>query len=179
MRRMIPTKRRGVAMPVELGRSLSPTLLHPMSYVGAILSTIGGDCQLLSQVLQSTTANESAAITLHQTACRRKRPRRRPGRRNVPQAPNPADEAIPSHPLPMMGGTSTPTTNHTKLSRANNQDPRSPMSSTSRVPMAAISRLGPPSRRRDHKIGEEETEGVSEEASGIPAAITPRGAAAG
>jgi hypothetical protein len=46
-----------------------------------------------------------------------------------------------------------------------------------RVPMAAISRLGPPSHRRDHKIGEEETEGVSEEASGIPAEITPRGAA--
>jgi len=34
-----------------------------------------------------------------------------------------------------------------------------------RVPMA------------DHKIGEEVTEGVSEEAPGIPAAITPRGAA--
>ncbi len=33
-----------------------------------------------------------------------------------------------------------------------------------RVPVAAISRLGPPSRRRDHKIGKEETEGVSEEA---------------
>jgi hypothetical protein len=46
-----------------------------------------------------------------------------------------------------------------------------------RVPMAATSRLGPPSRRRDHKIGEEETEGVSEKASGIPAEITPHGAA--
>ena len=46
-----------------------------------------------------------------------------------------------------------------------------------RVSMAAISRLGPPSRRRDHKIGEEESEGVSEKAPGIPAAITPRGAA--
>ena len=46
-----------------------------------------------------------------------------------------------------------------------------------RVPMAAISRLGPPSRRRDYKIGEEETEGVSEEVPGIPAATTPRGAA--
>jgi len=46
-----------------------------------------------------------------------------------------------------------------------------------RVPMAAISRLGPPSRRRDHKIGEEETQGELEEAPGIPAAITPRGAA--
>ena len=46
-----------------------------------------------------------------------------------------------------------------------------------RVPMVAISRLGPPSRRRDHKIGEEETQGVSEEVPGIPAASTPHGAA--
>jgi hypothetical protein len=135
LRRMILTKRGGVAMPVESGRSLSPTLPHPMSYVGAILSTIGGDCQLLSHVLQSTTANESAAITLHQTARRRKRPCRRPGHCNVPWAPNLADEAIPSHHLPTMGGTSTPTTNHTKSARANDQDPRSPMSSTSPLPV--------------------------------------------
>ncbi len=45
------------------------------------------------------------------------------------------------------------------------------------VSMAAISRLGPPSRRRDHKIGEEATDGVSEETTEIPPAITPRGAA--
>ncbi len=122
-------------MPAESGRSLSPTLPHPMSYVGAILSTIGGDCQPLSQVLQSMTANESTTIALHQTACRHKRPRRHPGHRNVPRAPNPADDAIPSHPLPTMRGTSTPTTNHTKSARANDQDPRSPMSSTSPLPM--------------------------------------------
>ena len=135
LRRMILPKWGGVATPVASGHSLSPTLPHPMSYVGAILSTIGGDCQPLSQVLQSTTANESAAIALHQTACRCKRPRRRPGRRNVPRAPNPADEAIPSHPLPTMGGTSTPSTTHTKSARANNRDPRLPMSSASPPPM--------------------------------------------
>jgi len=63
LRWMILTKRGGVATPVESGWSLSPTLPHPMSYVGAIMSTIGGDCQPSSQGLQSTTANESAAIT--------------------------------------------------------------------------------------------------------------------
>ncbi len=123
-------------MPVESGCSLSPTLPHrSMSYVGAILSTIGGDCQPSPPVLQSTTANKSAAITLHQAACRRKRPRHRPGRRNVPWAPNPTDEAIPSHPLPTMGGASTPTTNHTKSARANDRDPHLPMSSASPHPM--------------------------------------------
>ncbi len=59
----------------------------------------------------------------------------RPGHCNVPWAPNLADEAIPSHPLPTMGGASTPTTNHTKSARANDQDPCLPMSSTSPLPM--------------------------------------------
>ena len=45
------------------------------------------------------------------------------------------------------------------------------------VSMAAISRLGPPSRRRNHKIGEEAIDGVSEEPTEIPPATTPRGAA--
>ena len=48
---------------------------------------------------QLTTANESAAITLHQTAHQLKRPCLRPGCYNVPRSPNPADEAIPSHPV--------------------------------------------------------------------------------
>jgi hypothetical protein len=38
LRWMILTKRGGDATPAALGRSLSPTLPHPMSFVGAILS---------------------------------------------------------------------------------------------------------------------------------------------
>ena len=45
------------------------------------------------------------------------------------------------------------------------------------VSMAAISQLGPPSRRRDHKIGKEATDRVSEVTTEIPPALTPRGAA--
>ena len=89
--------------------SLSPTLPCPMSYVGVVLSTIRGGCQPLLQVLQATTAHKSAAVTLHWTACRHKRPRHRPGHCNAPWAPNPPDEAIPSHPQPTMGGISMPT----------------------------------------------------------------------
>jgi hypothetical protein len=59
-------------------RSLSPTLPCPVSYVGAVLSIKGGDCQPPLQVFQASMAHESAAITLHRTACRCKRPRRRP-----------------------------------------------------------------------------------------------------
>ena len=117
-------------MPVASGRYLSPNPPHPMSYVGALLSPRGGDCEPSSTVLQSTPATASAAIELHQMARRRKRPRRRPGRRNVPRAPNPPDEAIPYHPLPMTGGTSMPTS-----ARANDRDHRSNMSSPSLLPM--------------------------------------------
>ena len=89
------------------------------------MSMLGGDCQPSLQVLQPTMANESAAIALHQTARRRKRPRRRPGRRNGPRAPNRPHEAIPSHPLPTMGGMSPPTMS----AHANDRDHRSIMSS--------------------------------------------------
>jgi len=115
--------------------SSPPSHTHPTSYLGAVLSLKGGDCKPSSHVLQATMAQESAAIMLHRTARRHKRPRRRPGRRNVPRAPNPADEAIPFHPLPTMGGTSILTTTHTKSASVNDRDPRLPMSSTSPPPM--------------------------------------------
>ncbi len=99
------------------------------------MSQRGGDCEPSSTVLQSTPATASAASVLHQMARRRKRPRRRPGRRNVPRAPNPPNKAIPSHPLPMTGGTSMPTTTHLTSARANDRDHRSNMASPSLVPM--------------------------------------------
>jgi hypothetical protein len=136
LRRMIPPIiRGGVATPVKLGHSLSPTLPHPMSYVGALLSTLGGDCQPSLQVLQPTMAIESAAIALHQTARQCKRPCQRPGCRNVHRAPNPVDEAIPSHPLPTMGGISMLTSTHNKSACANDHDSRLPMSSASHPSM--------------------------------------------
>ena len=131
LRRMTNNKRGSVARPDKSGRSLSPNPPHPMSYVGALLSPREGDCEPSSTVLQSTLATESDAITLHQTARQRKRPRCRPGRRNRPRAPNPPTEAIPSHPLPMMGGASMPTMTHLTSAQANNRDHRSNMSSPS------------------------------------------------
>jgi hypothetical protein len=124
---------------------LSPTTTTPSSplshayltfYLGAVLSSKGGDCKLSSHVLQATTAQESAVIMLHWMAHQRKRSRCCHGCQNVPWAPNPADEAIPSHPLPTMGGITMPrTTTHTTSARANDWDPRSPMSLTSPPPM--------------------------------------------
>ncbi len=116
------------AKPVESGRSLSPTRPHPMSYVGAVLSMIGGDCQPSSQDLQATTAHKSAAITLHRTACQCKWPRCCPGHCNGPRVPNPPDEAITSHPQPTMGKSSMPTMSNPTSVQANNGDPRSHLS---------------------------------------------------
>jgi len=45
--------------------------------------------------------------------------------------------------------------------------------SESGVLVATISRLGSPSRHRDHPHGEGAIEGVSKEATGIPSASTP------
>jgi len=90
--------------PTTTTTSSPPSLTHPTSSLGVVIPPNGGDCKLSSHVPQATTAQESAAIMTHRTARRRKRPRRRPRHRNVPRAPNPADEAIPSHPLPTMGG---------------------------------------------------------------------------
>jgi hypothetical protein len=124
---------------------------HPssMSYVGVVLSTIGGDCQPSSQDLQATLAHESAVITLNWTACQRKRCCRRPGHHSGPRVPNPPDEAIPSHPQPTMEGTSTPTPTPPTLSvRANNlpclemslaPPPSMPLSSPSLLPFTLVS----------------------------------------
>jgi hypothetical protein len=96
--------------PTTTTPSSPPSHTHPTSYLGAVLSPKEGDCKPSSHVLQVTTAQESAAIMLHRTACRCNRPCRRHGCRNIPRVTNHYDEAIPSHPQPMMGGNSRPTT---------------------------------------------------------------------
>ena len=89
----------------------------PLPYAGAVVPFLGGECPLSSPTMLS--AFESATVPPQKTARRLKRPRRRPCRRNRPRAPNPLDEATPSHPQPMMGGTSTPTTTlHAMSARA-------------------------------------------------------------
>jgi hypothetical protein len=79
----------------------------PLPYTGAFVPFLGGECPLSSPNMLS--AFESATVPPQKTASRLKRPRCRPCHRNRPRAPNPADEAIPSHPQSMMGGTSMPT----------------------------------------------------------------------
>jgi hypothetical protein len=76
----------------------------PLPYMGAVVPFLGGGCPLLSPNM--LPAFELATVPPQKAACQLKRPRCRPCRRNQPRAPNPLDKAIPSHPHPIMGGTS-------------------------------------------------------------------------
>ena len=116
--------------------SSSPSPPCPISYASVVLSSMGGSPQPSSPVFPATAAHESAAITLRTRAHRHKRRRCCPGQCNVPRTPNPPDEAFPSHPLPMMGEASMPTTTtHVTSARANNWDHRLNMSSPTLPPM--------------------------------------------
>ena len=87
----------------------SPTLPHTApTYAGAVISTMGGSPPSLSQTAPPSTTIDSVTITPSPMACR-SRPRRCPGRRHQPRAPNHSNGAIPSHPQSILGGTLQPT----------------------------------------------------------------------
>ena len=74
----------------------------PLLYTGAVVPFLGGERPQSTPNMLS--AFDSATVPLQKTACRLKRPRHRPCRRNRPRAPNHSDEAFPSHPQPIWGG---------------------------------------------------------------------------
>ena len=80
----------------------------PLPYTGVVVPFLGRERPLSTPNMLS--AFELATVLPQKMARRLKQPRRCPCRRNRPRAPNNSDEAIPSHPQPMMGGTSTPAT---------------------------------------------------------------------
>jgi hypothetical protein len=89
-----------------------------MTYVGAVLSTMGGSTHATSLALAPS------AIPLPIVDCQLRRvrqcaqPCRRTGRRHRPCAPSPPDKVLPSHPHPTLGGLPTPTKTLTTLVRA-------------------------------------------------------------
>ena len=91
----------------------------PLPYTGAVVPFLGGEYPLLTPNM--LLACELATVPPKKTACQLKRPCHCPCHQNRPRAPNHSDEAIPSHPQPMMRGTSTPmTTLPAMLARATN-----------------------------------------------------------
>ena len=97
-------------------KSSSPTPPRPTSSsLGKYNPINGADPLTSTPALQaSSSTRASTAITPSPMARRRDRPRRRPSRRHRPQA----FEAIPSHPVPTMGGTTMPTMTHLLSARA-------------------------------------------------------------
>ncbi len=89
------------AQALTIPPSLPPC---PTLYVGAVLSTLGGS--LLPAVPLSPPSPTTGSPL--QTVCRHIQPCRCTGRHNHPCAPSPINEALPSHPQPTWGGTSTP-----------------------------------------------------------------------
>jgi hypothetical protein len=97
---------------------LSPSPRPTLSYLGAVLNTNGGG-HLSSTSTSPTVAALTRLSVVEGKPLRvrhRARPRCRTGRCNCPRAPNPSDEATPSHPSSTLGGLSTPT--QTKLAQA-------------------------------------------------------------
>jgi hypothetical protein len=91
---------------------------RPMTYVGAVLSTMGGSTRATSLALAPSAIPSPIVDGQLRTVHQRAQPRRRTGRRHCPCAPSPPDKVLPSHPHPMRGGLPTPTKPLTLLAQA-------------------------------------------------------------
>jgi hypothetical protein len=82
---------------------------QPTPCAEAVMSLLGGDHQpLTTTILADIGLDHIRLMTHHTTVHRRNQPRRHPGCRHRPRAPNPLyDEAFPYLPQPTRGGIST------------------------------------------------------------------------
>jgi hypothetical protein len=122
--------------PCHIQQPCCPPPPHPMTYVGAVLSTMGGSTRVRSLALALLAIVEGRLRTVRQRA----QPRCRTGCRHHPWAPSPPDEILPFHPHPTVEGLSTPTNPPNLLARVTT---RSWMPSLA-PPLTASSTLPPP-----------------------------------
>ncbi len=94
------------------------TPLHHMTYVGGVLSTMGGSTRVMSLALAPLAIPLPIVNGQLWTVRRHARPHRRTGCRHRPCAPSPPDKVLPSHPHPTKEGLSTPTNSPNLLARA-------------------------------------------------------------
>jgi hypothetical protein len=90
----------------------------PMTYVGAVLSTMGESTRTTSLALAPLAIPSSIVDGQLWTVRQRSRPRHCSGRHHRPCAPSPPDEVLPSHPHPTLGGLPMPTKTLTTLAQA-------------------------------------------------------------
>jgi hypothetical protein len=89
-----------------------------MTYVGTVLSTMGGSTRVMSLALAPLAIPSSIVNGQLRMVRQRARHRRCTGRRHPPRAPSPPDEVLPSHPHPTKEGLSMPTNPPNLLARA-------------------------------------------------------------
>jgi hypothetical protein len=89
-----------------------------MTYVGAVLSTMGGSTCTRSLALAPVALPSPIVNGQLQTVRQCAQTCRRTGRCHRPRAPSPPDEVLPSHPHPTLGGLPTPTTTLVTLAQA-------------------------------------------------------------
>ena len=97
----------GTASPATASPVPTPSP-RPRSYLDAVVGPNGrGYTSSAPPSPSVTTSHPSASAPPTPTVCttHRAKPRHRTGRRNGPRAPSPPDEAKPSHPTNMMGGS--------------------------------------------------------------------------
>jgi hypothetical protein len=93
---------------------------HPMTYVGAVLSTMGGSTRAMSLALAPLSLPSPTAGGQLQTVPQCTQPRCRTGCHHRPCVASPPDEGPPSHPpqlggIKQLGGHLMPTTPHQQL----------------------------------------------------------------
>jgi hypothetical protein len=91
---------------------------HPMTYVGAVRSTMGGSTCTTSLALAPPAIPSPIVDGQLRMVRQRALPHCCTGRRHCPCAPSPPDKVLPSQPHPMLGGLLMPTTTLTTLARA-------------------------------------------------------------
>jgi hypothetical protein len=91
---------------------------RPMTYVGAVLSTMGGSTCVMSLALAPSAIPLTIIYGQLRMVRQHARPCRCTGRRHRPCVPSPPDEVLPSHPHPTVEGLSTPTNPPNLLVRA-------------------------------------------------------------
>ncbi len=100
-----------VAVKPEPPALLSPSPRPTSSYLGTVLNTNGGGHSSSTSTSPTVAAPTLLSVIegkpLRVRHCAR--PRCCTGRRNCPRAPNPSDEATPSHPSSTLGGLPMPT----------------------------------------------------------------------
>jgi hypothetical protein len=105
-------------LPLDAPTAMSSSPIRPTSYVGAVLSTMGGSSHTTPLIIALLPPPSTMVDGPLQKACCRTQPLHRTGQCHHPCVPSPPDKVLPSYPHPTLEGLSTPTVPPKLLARA-------------------------------------------------------------